>query len=99
MTARDRRFDGQFVTAVTSTGIYCRPSLPGARGIRLLDAWGRPVPTGHPGSAHSGGRRGAPTRSCTCGGQPSIRTRHRSAAVRNGRATEQGEGRPHEVSE
>ena len=26
--ARDTRFDGQFVTAVLSTGIYCRPSCP-----------------------------------------------------------------------
>ena len=26
--ARDVRFDGQFFTAVTSTGIYCRPSCP-----------------------------------------------------------------------
>ncbi|MFT4052634.1 MAG: Ada metal-binding domain-containing protein [Microbacterium sp.] len=26
--ARDERFDGQFVTAVRSTGIYCRPSCP-----------------------------------------------------------------------
>lgn len=26
--ARDRRFDGQFVTAVQTTGIYCRPSCP-----------------------------------------------------------------------
>ncbi|WP_104179883.1 DNA-3-methyladenine glycosylase 2 family protein [Arthrobacter sp. B0490] len=26
--ARDVRFDGQFVTAVSSTGIYCRPSCP-----------------------------------------------------------------------
>lgn len=26
--SRDRRFDGRFVTAVTSTGIYCRPSCP-----------------------------------------------------------------------
>jgi AraC family transcriptional regulator of adaptative response / DNA-3-methyladenine glycosylase II len=25
---RDRRFDGQFVTAVRTTGIYCRPSCP-----------------------------------------------------------------------
>jgi AraC family transcriptional regulator of adaptative response / DNA-3-methyladenine glycosylase II len=25
---RDARFDGRFVTAVTSTGIYCRPSCP-----------------------------------------------------------------------
>lgn len=28
VAARDRRFDGQFVTAVSSTGIYCRPSCP-----------------------------------------------------------------------
>ena len=26
--SRDDRFDGWFVTAVTSTGIYCRPSCP-----------------------------------------------------------------------
>ncbi len=26
--ARDRRFDGQFVTAVRTTGVYCRPSCP-----------------------------------------------------------------------
>lgn len=26
--AKDRRFDGQFVTGVLSTGIYCRPSCP-----------------------------------------------------------------------
>jgi AraC family transcriptional regulator of adaptative response / DNA-3-methyladenine glycosylase II len=25
---RDRRFDGRFIVAVTSTGIYCRPSCP-----------------------------------------------------------------------
>src|SRR5690606_28480388 len=25
---KDSRFDGQFITAVTSTGIYCRPSCP-----------------------------------------------------------------------
>ncbi|WP_394551580.1 AlkA N-terminal domain-containing protein [Agromyces sp. MMS24-JH15] len=28
MLARDSRFDGQFVTGVHSTGIYCRPSCP-----------------------------------------------------------------------
>jgi len=28
INARDTRFDGQFVTAVRSTGIYCRPSCP-----------------------------------------------------------------------
>jgi AraC family transcriptional regulator, regulatory protein of adaptative response / DNA-3-methyladenine glycosylase II len=25
---RDARFDGRFVTAVRTTGIYCRPSCP-----------------------------------------------------------------------
>jgi AraC family transcriptional regulator of adaptative response / DNA-3-methyladenine glycosylase II len=28
VASRDSRFDGRFVTAVTSTGIYCRPSCP-----------------------------------------------------------------------
>ena len=28
---RDRRFDGQFVVAVRTTGIYCRPSCPARR--------------------------------------------------------------------
>src|ERR1700761_5629107 len=28
VSSRDARFDGRFVTAVTSTGIYCRPSCP-----------------------------------------------------------------------
>lgn len=28
MRARDTRFDGQFITGVHSTGIYCRPSCP-----------------------------------------------------------------------
>ena len=28
VSSRDPRFDGAFVTAVTSTGIYCRPSCP-----------------------------------------------------------------------
>jgi AraC family transcriptional regulator of adaptative response / DNA-3-methyladenine glycosylase II len=28
VSSRDERFDGVFVTAVTSTGIYCRPSCP-----------------------------------------------------------------------
>ncbi|HEY9388365.1 MAG TPA: AlkA N-terminal domain-containing protein [Mycobacteriales bacterium] len=28
VTSRDPRFDGRFFTAVTSTGIYCRPSCP-----------------------------------------------------------------------
>src|ERR1041385_4714401 len=29
--ARDRRFDGAFVYAVRSTGIYCKPSCPSRR--------------------------------------------------------------------
>ncbi|MHB1585179.1 MAG: Ada metal-binding domain-containing protein, partial [Acidimicrobiales bacterium] len=28
LQSRDQRFDGWFVTAVTSTGVYCRPSCP-----------------------------------------------------------------------
>jgi AraC family transcriptional regulator, regulatory protein of adaptative response / DNA-3-methyladenine glycosylase II len=28
VSAKDARFDGMFITAVTSTGIYCRPSCP-----------------------------------------------------------------------
>ena len=28
MESRDHRFDGHFVVAVTSTGVYCRPSCP-----------------------------------------------------------------------
>lgn len=30
VASRDSRFDGRFFTAVTSTGIYCRPSCPAA---------------------------------------------------------------------
>src|SRR5207247_1714778 len=41
--ARDRRFDGAFVYAVRSTGIYCRPSCPSRRPRRhLVDFF--PVP-------------------------------------------------------
>src|ERR1041385_6748117 len=29
--AKDARFDGQFVFAVSSTGVYCRPSCPSRR--------------------------------------------------------------------
>ena len=38
--AKDARFDGWFVTAVTTTGIYCRPELPG----RHAQARERPLP-------------------------------------------------------
>ena len=34
--ARDRRYDGAFVYAVRSTGIYCRPSCPSRRPRRQL---------------------------------------------------------------
>ncbi|MDT8279930.1 MAG: Ada metal-binding domain-containing protein, partial [Erythrobacter sp.] len=32
--AKDRRFDGAFVTGVHSTGIYCRPSCPARAPLR-----------------------------------------------------------------
>src|SRR5918995_690427 len=28
LSAKDARFDGMFITGVTSTGVYCRPSCP-----------------------------------------------------------------------
>jgi AraC family transcriptional regulator of adaptative response/methylated-DNA-[protein]-cysteine methyltransferase len=34
VVAKDARFDGQFVFAVTSTGVYCRPSCPSRRAHR-----------------------------------------------------------------
>ena len=38
-TSRDRRFDGRFVTAVVTTGVYCRPGcparLPARRNVRF----------------------------------------------------------------
>lgn len=40
VTARDSRFDGQFIMAVRTTGIYCRPSCPAstpkARNVRFF---------------------------------------------------------------
>jgi AraC family transcriptional regulator, regulatory protein of adaptative response / DNA-3-methyladenine glycosylase II len=50
--ARDRRFDGRFFTAVTSTGIYCRPICPArtpARGNMRFFA--------HAGAAEAAGFR------------------------------------------
>src|SRR2546426_2353113 len=41
--ARDRRYDGAFVYAVRSTGIYCRPSCPSRRPRRAQGAF-FPVP-------------------------------------------------------
>ncbi len=34
VSSRDERFDGMFFTAVTSTGIYCRPSCPARTPLR-----------------------------------------------------------------
>jgi len=31
LASRDERFDGRFITGVTTTGIYCRPSCPAVR--------------------------------------------------------------------
>jgi AraC family transcriptional regulator of adaptative response / DNA-3-methyladenine glycosylase II len=50
--ARDVRFDGQFVTAVRSTGIYCRPSCPRARPSPRTS---RSIPTS--AAAHEAGYR------------------------------------------
>jgi AraC family transcriptional regulator, regulatory protein of adaptative response / DNA-3-methyladenine glycosylase II len=34
MSTRDARFDGQFITAVKTTGIYCRPACPSRTPLR-----------------------------------------------------------------
>src|SRR4026208_665118 len=34
VVAKDAQFDGQFVFAVSSTGVYCRPSCPSRRAHR-----------------------------------------------------------------
>src|SRR3954463_441215 len=34
VVAKDARLDGQFVFAVSSTGVYCRPSCPSRRPLR-----------------------------------------------------------------
>lgn len=52
VSARDRRFDGQFVTAVRTTGIYCRPSCP-AQTPRRENVVFYPTPAG----AQQGGFR------------------------------------------
>jgi hypothetical protein len=62
--AKDARFDGQFVFAVSSTGIYCRPSCPSRRPRR--DRAGGlsrvpPLPStrgARDGSAHANGAAG-----------------------------------------
>ncbi len=51
--SRDPRFDGWFVTAVTSTGIYCRPSCPARtphrRNVRFLPGAAAAQRAGVPG--------------------------------------------------
>ncbi len=62
--AKDRRFDGEFVFAVSSTGIYCRPSCPSRRpkreNVSFFAFPGAAERAGfraclrcHPGDAHS----------------------------------------------
>jgi AraC family transcriptional regulator of adaptative response / DNA-3-methyladenine glycosylase II len=52
VASRDRRFEGRFVVAVTSTGIYCRPGcparVPARRNVRFY---------GHPAAAEEAGFR------------------------------------------
>lgn len=40
-SARDRQYDGQFVGAVTTTGIYCKPSCPARHPLRCNIAFYR----------------------------------------------------------
>jgi AraC family transcriptional regulator of adaptative response / DNA-3-methyladenine glycosylase II len=52
VASRDRRFEGRFIVAVTSTGIYCRPGcparIPAQRNVRFY---------GHPAAAEAAGFR------------------------------------------
>src|SRR5438094_4084098 len=57
--ARDRRYDGAFVYAVQSTGIYCRPSCPSRRPRRAHVAF-FPGPAGAALPAFRPGRRCRP---------------------------------------
>src|SRR5258708_32683173 len=66
--ARDRRYDGAFVYAVQSTGIYCRPSCPSRRPRRGQVAF-FPVPA----AAELAGFR--PCRRCRPGGAAAPRPR------------------------
>ena len=52
VSARDRRFDGRFVFAVTSTGIFCRPSCPARTPLRRNVRY-----FAHPGAATAAGFR------------------------------------------
>src|SRR2546428_8423574 len=57
--ARDRRYDGAFVYAVQSTGIYCRPSCPSRRPRRAQVAF-FPVPEAAELAGFPAGRRFRP---------------------------------------
>jgi len=59
--ARDRRFDGAFVYAVRSTGIYCRPSCPSRRPRRALVQF-YPIPEAAEAAGFRACRRCHPTR-------------------------------------
>lgn len=50
--SRDRRFEGRFVVAVTSTGIYCRPGCPARTPLRRNVTFYR-----HPAAAEAAGFR------------------------------------------
>jgi len=58
--ARDRRFDGAFVYAVRSTGIYCRPSCPSRRPRRELVSF-FPIPEAAEQAGFRACRRCSPT--------------------------------------
>src|SRR2546429_415448 len=58
--ARDRRFDGAFVYAVRSTGIYCRPSCPSRRPRRALVSF-FPIPEAAEQAGFRACRRCSPT--------------------------------------
>ena len=58
--ARDRRFDGAFVYAVRSTGIYCRPSCPSRRPRRTLVQF-YPIPEAAEAAGFRACRRCHPT--------------------------------------
>ena len=52
IASRDRRFEGRFVVAVTSTGIYCRPGCPAKIPLRKNVTFYR-----HPAAAEAAGFR------------------------------------------
>jgi AraC family transcriptional regulator of adaptative response / DNA-3-methyladenine glycosylase II len=52
VASRDRRFEGRFVVAVTSTGIYCRPGCPAKIPLRKNVRFFR-----HPAAAEAAGFR------------------------------------------